>query len=429
MSSSEQRHLLAAREIDAELAKVARNIRVLAPLQWPAEAEESFLNAWRAGRPELPNFRPVPEDHAADVEALNALQARCDLGHPVGRVLYKTARSYRFAAEMLGAIGTPEFTRLSQALYGGPDDSYRSQVVTARDAAEYFLSTTDDLLGGFCIAPTEAKMSSEVFGARLGEEVDAFFGPGIVTVERVPELASRAVANSGRIRLRASARFSELDLQQLLQHEAFVHSGTMLNGRAQPNFSFPGLGAPRTTRAQEGLAVFAELMSLSLDVNRLRRVALRVRAIHDALEGADFIEIFRGFLEAGQSEVESYQSTVRVFRGGDVRGKIVFTKDCVYCKGMLEVNAFLHVAIHRNRPELIRALFAGRFTLGDLVELEPLFADGTLIGPTHVPPWAADLRTLASVLAYSVFASRMDVDPLHPEDFLTYEDHAASRYE
>ena len=45
----------------------------------------------------------------------------------------------------------------------------------------------------------------------------------------------------------------------------------------------------------------------------------------------------------------------------------------------------------------------GRLTLGDAVELTPLFATGDLAVPRYVPPWARDLRVLASVLAYSAF--------------------------
>ena len=93
----------------------------------------------------------------------------------------------------------------------------------------------------------------------------------------------------------------------------------------------------------------AELLTLSLDIVRLRRIALRVKAIAMALDGADFIDIFKSFIEAGQTEEESYQSTVRCFRGGDVKGGSVFTKNTVYLKGMIEVHAFLAVAIHDNR--------------------------------------------------------------------------------
>lgn len=90
-----------------------------------------------------------------------------------------------------------------------------------------------------------------------------------------------------------------------------------------------------------------------------------------ALDGADFIEVFKSFLEAGQREDETHQSSVRCFRGAGVRGKTVVTKDTIYLKGMMEVMDFLATTIPENRPELAGALFAGRLGLGDAIELAP----------------------------------------------------------
>ena len=44
------------------------------------------------------------------------------------------------------------------------------------------------------------------------------------------------------------------------------------------------LGSPRTTKTQEGLATFAELITSSIDLARLRRIALRIPAVHMGLE-------------------------------------------------------------------------------------------------------------------------------------------------
>ena len=60
------------------------------------------------------------------------------------------------------------------------------------------------------------------------------------------------------------------------EHEAFIHTLTSLNGRHQPHLKVLGLGAPRTTRTQEGLATFAEIITGAIDISRLRRIALRV---------------------------------------------------------------------------------------------------------------------------------------------------------
>lgn len=65
------------------------------------------------------------------------------------------------------------------------------------------------------------------------------------------------------------------------------------------------------------------------------RLALRIGAVKHAIEGADFVEVFRCFLRAGQSEEESARSTMRVFRGGDPRGKVAFIKDVVYLHGLI----------------------------------------------------------------------------------------------
>jgi hypothetical protein len=147
-----------------------------------------------------------------------------------------------------------------------------------------------------------------------------------------------------------------------------------------------------------------------MDINRLRRIALRVTAIKMALEGADFIEVFKYFVNEGQSEEESVRSAQRIFRGGDTKGKIVFTKDAVYLPGVLEVHTILRGAIRDNRPEIIRNLFAGRLTVADAIQLNPFFESGWLAPAVYLPTWATDLRRLAASLAYSAFIGNIKLD-------------------
>lgn len=413
-------------EHDSQLARVVKPIRILDALRWPPDAEVKFLNSWRAGRPVLPCVQLDAIDYHNEIEFLDALQSKCDRAHPLDNLIFKTARSYASAARMLGAIGTPAFTRFSIELYGKPDDNYRTQDYTALTAADYFLDTTDELLGSYAIPPTVADITVEVFAERLQTAIDVYFDIDKVEVIIDPALPSKAIAGSSRIRLRAGALYSELELEQLLAHEAHIHSATMLNGKRQQNLQLLSLGAPRTTRTQEGIAVIAELMTLSLDIVRLRRIALRIKAIAMALDGADFIDVFKSFLEAGQTEEESYQSTVRCFRGGDVSGNTVFTKDTVYLKGMLEVYAFLATCIHENRPEFSRWLFAGRLSLGDVVELAPYFENGFIQAPHYLPNWALDLRTLASAFALNAFFTRVDLRNVKLENFVRLEEDTAT---
>ncbi len=411
-------------ELDAALPGLTRKIRVLDALSWPDGVEEDFLAKWRGGSAELPKVELQPRDHSADIAALETFISRCDVGHPAGNYLAMTARSYATAGHMLGAIGTPAFTQYSSALYRRPDFYYTRLQLSMLDAARFFLKTTDALLGGARIPPCPAEIPAKAFAAWIQPELDRFFGAGQITVVLDPNLAAKAIAGSSRIRLRASALFSELDKHQLLQHEAFVHVATAQNGARQPNLTSLGLGAPRTTQTQEGIATLAELFTGSMDINRLRRLALRVLAVQQALEGADFIQVFEGFLAAGQTEEESFRSTQRVFRGADLRGGSAFTKDAAYLTGLLGVHTLLRIAIRDNRPELIGHLFAGRLSLGDTVRLAPLFESGWLKGPVYLPAWASDLRLLAANLAFSAFIAQIKLDVLDLKVFMAFaEEH------
>ena len=117
-------------------------------------------------------------------------------------------------------------------------------------------------------------------------------------MELVERLSANALATSRAIRVRRGARFTDRDFTQLLNHEAFIHVATSLNGKAQNGASDPRGRPPGTTHTEEGLAVFAEEISGAIELDRLRRLADRVLAIQMAIEGADFLEVYRYFLRA-----------------------------------------------------------------------------------------------------------------------------------
>jgi uncharacterized protein (TIGR02421 family) len=409
------------KELDTGIVKDSKKIKVLNTLAWPPGEEEKFLENWNRGNPKLPTIKLTPPDVKDSISSLERIADQCDRRDPVERYLMDTARSYANAGRMISAVGTTDFTRYSVKIYGRPDHVYKTQGLTAVDAAKFFLEVTDSLLGNTNILPTETDISAAEFAGWLKTEVDEFFAHDTVEVVVDPNMSSKALAGATRIRVRGSAIFSQLDKDQLLYHEAFVHTATQLNGKKQVNLQSLGLGAPRTTRTQEGIAVLAELITNAIDISRLRRVALRVIAVNMALEGADFIELFKFFLDAGQTQIESVRSAQRIFRGGAVKGGVVFTKDAVYLAGLLEVHTFLRVAIRDNRPDLVRHLFAGRLTIADALRLSPAFDTGWLRPPVYMPTWASDLRRLAALLAYSAFVGNIKLDDLYLERAMEFE--------
>jgi uncharacterized protein (TIGR02421 family) len=411
--------------LDAELVQLAKPILVLRRLNWPDSMEESFLENWRAGRPALPAVTLCIPDWKAEVAALDAFSLRSEGDDPILQFLRRTAASYAEAARMLMAAGTPEFTERSIRLYGRPDDVYETQSFTGVDAAKFLLEKTNHLVRGSYVAPLAADLPADQFAERLRQTVDNYFVDDQVEVVVDNELSSKAIAGTTRIRVRGSAMFTELDFDQLYHHEVLVHLATAINGRRQTNLKSLGLGAARTTRTQEGLAVFAELVTRSIDIDRLRRLALRIEALKMALEGGDFLDCFKFFLEAGQDEREAYKSAQRIFRGGDVRGRIAFTKDSAYLKGVMETHVLLNMAIRDNQPQIVERLFAGRLTMSDAITLGPYFDSDFLQRPHYFPPWARDTRRLAATLAYSSFMMNVDIAAITLDRFVE----AASRSE
>jgi uncharacterized protein (TIGR02421 family) len=235
------------------------------------------------------------------------------------------------------------------------------------------------------------------------------FGELAPPVEIVDQLSANALASRKRIRIRRGARFTDRDAQQLLQHEAFIHVATGLNGREQTELPILAIGHAGTTRTQEGLAVFAELMSGTLDLDRFRRLANRVLAIQMALDGADFIEVYRWFRERLGDDDQAFESTRRVFRGGSITGGSPFLKDVVYLAGLLEVSTFVRGAFAAGRTDCLGLLFSGKLDVTAIPALALLRNEGLCVRPRFLPPWVADPRSALALLTWSTFSSQIDL--------------------
>ena len=75
-----------------------------------------------------------------------------------------------------------------------------------------------------------------------------------------------------------------------------------------------------------------ETLTFSSLSGQAKRISDRVMAIDMAERGADFVEVFRHFVEKGTSEHDAYKITQRVFRGGMVAGRLLY-QAISYVKG------------------------------------------------------------------------------------------------
>lgn len=401
--------------LDARLVDAIRNIRVLQSLSWPAQVAEEFLLGWALGQPRLPRLEYPQVDHEPVRQVLAAVAAGADPDHPLGRYLLGTVESWTSATWMLEAAGSADVTRHSVALFGRPGDVLPGGGATNLDAARHFIGLADELDRELLPDESQYRIGAVELQADLQAELDRFFVHHRISVEIDPDLIAKAAAGPTRIRLRGGGHYSEYDRHQLLEHEAFVHSLTALNGREQPHMKSLARNSPRITASQEGLATFAELITGAIDIERMKRISLRIIAVDMALRGADFIEVFRFFLDAGQTTTDSFASAQRVFRGVPLTGGAAFTKDTVYLHGLIGVHTFFRWALRHRRLNLARLLFAGKMTLSDVVALEPMFEAGALVEPLYVPPWLQRAQGLAGMLAFSLFANRIRLDNIDDE--------------
>ncbi len=205
------------------------------------------------------------------------------------------ARAVESTALMLSSIGTPAFHAYSRQLYGVPTQPLRFDPTTPLELAERVESALDELDDASLLRPVPRTRSGVEVAAHLEIAVKEHFGDDAPKIEIADELSANAVASTSRIKVRRDAQFTDKDLAQLLNHEAFIHVATGLNGRAQVDLPILAIGHPGTTRTQEGLAVWSEYVSGTLDLDRLRRLADRVLAVQMVVDGADFIELYRWF--------------------------------------------------------------------------------------------------------------------------------------
>lgn len=399
-------------------------MRILGLVAWPLSVRERFLDG---GGRELPKVDYPAVDTASVREALARARPLIAQSGPARDWLGRIAGRLELASRMLEGRGTPDFFAASRELYGAPGEALPDSGDSPLQLARRLRRVIDRLDHLDLGAPADASATDREVARKMSAAVRRLFGDEAPGVEIVDDLSANATAGADRIRIRAGARFTDRDVDQLIHHEAGIHVTTALNGRAQSDLPILAASHPGTTRTQEGLAVFAEFMTGGMDIDRLGRLADRVLAIQMAVDGADFIDVYQHFLGQGEATAQrqgsdpqpsllqrtAFEQTRRVFRGGVLSGGAPFTKDAVYLDGLLRVHDFLRSLVAAGRADILQLLFCGKIALADIPMLCELANMGLLKAPKFLPPWAADRRFLVSYLAYSGFLGRVRLGRVH----------------
>lgn len=402
--------------ISNQLYQASQSIRILSHIDWPVEVKTAFFAKKATALPVI-NY---PQFDAQNV-LTQVTEARKNLKNTdVDSWLERIAVKLEYSALMLASAGTQEFYTYSEKLYGKPTDPFVDGKSTPLELANSFDKQIKSYASYDLGAPLPTCNLASDIAAQMKTAVDTMFGDEAPDIQIVDQLSANALANPKLIRIRRSACFTDRDAQQLISHEAHIHVATSINGLNQSNLKILAAGHPGTTKTQEGLAVFSEYISGSIDLDRLRRLADRILAIQMAIEGADFLDVYQFFLDRIHNESQAFENSRRVFRGGALTGGGPFTKDGVYLEGLIRVHNFLKAAASNGRADCLRLLFCGKLDIEDVPVLYKLEKMGLCKPAKYLPPWAKDARYLLAYLTCSAFLNKMDVSKIyeHYDDLL-----------
>ena len=391
------------KKISRLIYRASRKIKILRFLSWSSTVRYTFF---RKKSEQLPSV-VYPKFDSAEVFQ-DIKRARSMLGDTrFDTWLQNKTVDVENGARLLESVGTKKFFATSSKIYGKPRKMLRDGKTTPLKLSKQFSSLlrTEDHWNQ---APNKKTIAQEKIRNMIQLRCNDVFGKEGPKVIMVDGISAKATASSRFIKLRKGASFYEKDIDQLFNHEALVHVATTLNGRKQDMVKILGANYGSITKTQEGLAVFSELITGCMDVRRLNRILYRVLAIQMAIDGADFIDLYRFFLERCRLKTDAFENARRVFRGGVLSGGYPFTKDVVYLDGMVRVHNFFRTAIALGRKDAMELLFIGKIDLDDIPILLSLKKEGMIQKPKFVPYWIKDMNFLASFFALTTFVGDMD---------------------
>ena len=407
------------RELSERLVKLQQPIRILDAIKWDDEVMADFFKNKFEKLPNVNvdyyNKRPLPfdaDDLTAEFHVL-IREIKNNLGHYSGisKIMIRLCEEYCQAILMIKSRGKPLFSELAMELYGAPDDAFYPNGPRLTDLGTLLGSILENLVKEMKPTPADEKRYSaeEAVGILQEKLSDYFHHADHVTAKLSDNIVADASAGADCIKLNQNVRFSDRDIRYLEVHEGWVHVGTTLNGQAQPICTFLSKGSPTSSITQEGLAVTTEIFTFSSYPARMLKITNRVRALNLVSAGGNFIDVFRFFKDQGMTDIESYQYSVRVFRGSTPDGG-PFTKDLSYTKGFLLIYNYIRLAVREGLVDRIPLFFIGKTLIEDIPTLHELKQQGLIAEPRYMPKQFEDLAALSAWMGFSLFLNQFDLE-------------------
>ncbi|MFI4937055.1 MAG: flavohemoglobin expression-modulating QEGLA motif protein [Candidatus Berkiellales bacterium] len=405
-----------------EIVRAQTPIRILDAIKWNLQIKETFFANKFKEQP------PITAAYYQDVIALDWSKQRQQfhiiereitkkLGqfNPVGQIMRRICTEYVRVLNMLESRGKPEFSYISQELYGSAKDVFHVGDPTLAQLGVLMADALSQIDKSAVLYEEERTIDADSAIKILQTELDKnFIEPNKVRVILSDGIIADAAAGADYIKIRHDAKFNHRDLKILEIHEGLVHIGTTLNGKLQPYCTFLSKGPPSSTITQEGLAILMEVLSLISYPARLKKLANRIRAVELAEDGGTFLDIFEFFRVEGYHEEDCYYLASRVFRGSlPTLGP--FTKDLSYTKGFITVYNFIQLAVRKGMLDRIPLLFCGKTNLEDIRDIAQLVDEGIIILPHHLPPQIKDLNAIAAWMCFASFLNQLSLSKIESD--------------
>ena len=383
--------LSAALDADKKLDKVARSFDFLLSIS-PINSREAMERFFAKGEQDAPKFRyrPLTVDPDAAKRDLYAVDLSIIEDPLLERLLSEKRQEIDHQLTMLSTRNSSSFKAASLLQYG----TVGSQLLS--DANAILAKPRAPKLSGERVGAREVAAAAQSLVAKY-QAVDERFDAEIEVRDDVASL----LVSGRKLMIASSTSMQRARVDALLSHEVSVHLLTHFNGAAQ------GLTVFRTGLAnyeglQEGLGVFAEWAVGGLSAARLRLLAGRVVAVDAMLDGAEFIDVYRGLVDQhGLGRKAAFDVAARVFRSGG------FAKDLIYLKGFQDVMRLVGAGAS------LDPFWIGKIARDHVGAIEELIQRKLVQPPLFKPEFLQreDVeRRIARLLGGSSFARMLDVE-------------------
>jgi len=331
--------------VDEILSSLDHDVKVIANLK-PInlrQEEEKFLSSNCTINPifKYKSLNFIPEFLEAKLDSLDLMD------DPLGILFAKKRREIELKISLLKNRGNhEEFTKISQNLYGTPDE------LILRQAKRLIKQNRT-------IYKEKAELNTEEIILEIRKVLDQYKLSWEVIIKD-NMVARISVGKSGKIFLRRGITFSRDRLKSTLIHEIETHVLTAFNGNKQ-EYKLMGQGMANYLKTQEGLALYNQVSnSNNKQSEELVTSAINYVGVSIAIE-SDFVTLFKYFITNGYDSKRAFRTCVHMKRGlTDTSRPGAFTKSIVYYTGYLDIIDY----VKQNGD--LRKLYIGKIALEDL---------------------------------------------------------------